>query len=365
MALKAVYGLRRSPKVWGDHRDSVLRDMEWEVEGKRMRLNQCIAEPNMWRIIKEEDATEPSQEGLMMVSVDDALILSKDGVVNGLISRRKKTWELSNPEWFGEDAPVRFLGMDLHDEEEGWEHFHFSRSLHIYIYVLKRRGEEKGSISGSPVTRDQAQRIEEPQSTTPTLDEVKQAQRITGELMWLRTRSRPDLMYVMSKMRQKYLEESKRSGWSWSSSHQVFEEDTSTRSLPNERERRSWGLHRFELWSRRKRFSRHCHRDVGRSYGDVEVRKTTTGTIVHCRKGASRKHRRHDHGRYLRCFDPGGGKGPLHQNVEDRQHGSGPHHFVLRISVGELADWIGWWRLFQTLGRKPYLHQGWKLWRRR
>ena len=101
MALKAMYGLRQSPKVWGDHRDSVLREMEWEVDGKRMRLDQSIAELNMWRIVKEEDATGPSQEGLMMAYVDDALILSNDGVVNGLISRMKKTWELSNPEWLG------------------------------------------------------------------------------------------------------------------------------------------------------------------------------------------------------------------------------------------------------------------------
>ena len=58
----------------------------------------------------------------------------------------------------------------------------FFISQEAYIQdMLKRRGEEKGSISGLPITRDQAQRIEEPQSATPTLDEVKQAQRITGE----------------------------------------------------------------------------------------------------------------------------------------------------------------------------------------
>ena len=91
----------------------------------------------MWRIVKEEDATEPSQEGLMMVYVDDALILSNDGVVNGLISRMKKTWELSNPECLGEDAPVRILGMELR-RKIGWEHFHFSRSVHSR-YVKEKR----------------------------------------------------------------------------------------------------------------------------------------------------------------------------------------------------------------------------------
>ena len=176
--------------------------MEWEVDGKRVRLDQSIAEPNMWRIVKEEGATEPSQEGLMMVYVDDALILSNDGVVNGLISRMKKTWELSNPEWLGEDAPVRILGMELRRKKDG--SIFISQEAYIQD-MLKRRGEEKGPISGFPITRDQAQRIEQPQSTTPTLDEVKQAQRITGELMWLLTRSRPDVMYVMRKMCQSTL----------------------------------------------------------------------------------------------------------------------------------------------------------------
>ena len=34
MALKAMYGLRQSPKVWGDHRDSILREIVWSREGK-------------------------------------------------------------------------------------------------------------------------------------------------------------------------------------------------------------------------------------------------------------------------------------------------------------------------------------------
>ena len=67
------------------------------------------------------------------------------------------------------------------------------------------RGEEKKEdhfqVYQSPVTRPR----EEPEKTAPTAAEVRSAQKVTGEVMWLLTRSRPDLMYAMSKMCQNTL----------------------------------------------------------------------------------------------------------------------------------------------------------------
>ena len=120
-------------------------------------------------------------------------ILSVEGVVSGLIERLGKIWELSKPDWLGDREPVRFLGMDLWKRKEGG----FFVSQEAYIKdLLKRRGEERGPLSGLPITRDQAQKIEEPQKTAPTVAEVRSAQKVTGEVMWLLTRSRPDLMYT-------------------------------------------------------------------------------------------------------------------------------------------------------------------------
>lgn len=71
--------------------------------------------------------------------------------------------------------------------------------------LLRRRGEEDGPTSGLPITKDQAQRIEEVPSSPPTIEEIREAQKITGEMMRLLTRSRPDLMYAVSKMCQQTL----------------------------------------------------------------------------------------------------------------------------------------------------------------
>ena len=70
--------------------------------------------------------------------------------------------------------------------------------------LLKRNGEEHGLLSGVPITRDQVLLLEEddPQKNA---DQVKLAQRSVGELMWLLTRTRPDLMFCLSKMSQAIL----------------------------------------------------------------------------------------------------------------------------------------------------------------
>ena len=201
LALKAMYGLRQSPKVWGDHRDSILQGFEWKSGKKCRRLEQALSEPNMWKVMEEQGEVAPTLKGLVMMYVDDALILGGAEVVKEVVEKMREVWEISKPEWLGDEAPVRFLGMDL------WKgNYGVFVSQEAYIRdVLKRRGGEQGACSGIPITRDQAQRLEEPQGTTPTPEEVREAQKITGEVMWVLTRSRPDLMFVMSKMCQNTL----------------------------------------------------------------------------------------------------------------------------------------------------------------
>ena len=63
--------------------------------------------------------------------------------------------------------------------------------------------EEKGC--NIPISKDQSHRLEEDQETSPTIEEVRSAQKITGEAIWLLTRTRLDLMFSLSKMCQNTL----------------------------------------------------------------------------------------------------------------------------------------------------------------
>ena len=206
LAKRAMYGLRQSPRVWGDFRDSVLREMSWNHEGAVLDMEQSLVEPNMWKILGEEDSQGKKKlKGLVMMYVDDALILGKEGIVAGFLRELSAHWELSTPEWLNEEKAVRFLGMEMWKYRGG-----FFVSQEAYLKdVLKRRGAEEEKGANIPISKDQAHRLEEPQEVSPTIEEVRGAQKITGEAMWLLTRSRPDLMFSLSKMCQSTLKNPK------------------------------------------------------------------------------------------------------------------------------------------------------------
>ena len=59
---KAVYGLRRSPWLWGEHRDKMMQTfvigLEEEKKERMMKLVPLDSEPNLWRIVDQEDEEE-------------------------------------------------------------------------------------------------------------------------------------------------------------------------------------------------------------------------------------------------------------------------------------------------------------------
>ena len=48
---RAVYGLRCSPKAWGDERDRNFTALSWQHNGKPHRLVQCINDTQVWRVV--------------------------------------------------------------------------------------------------------------------------------------------------------------------------------------------------------------------------------------------------------------------------------------------------------------------------
>ena len=87
-AEKAIYGLRQSPKRWGDFRDQRMRDM---VSPSGYYFRQSVTEPNMWRILRKTTEKEEQDEilaelhGFILVYVDDMLTLAlrSDGRSDG------------------------------------------------------------------------------------------------------------------------------------------------------------------------------------------------------------------------------------------------------------------------------------------
>ena len=204
MALKAMYGLRQSPKTWGDYRDATLGEVSWKDGQDEVVFRPLVSDPNVWKIVVKNDELEEKMKGVMLVYVDDLLILGEKGVVQGSLTRIKEEWDISPPEWLGPHKPVRFLGIDIWKSEAGI----FLTQESYAKDVLKRSGDEKEHLSGVPITKDQSQRLEE-EDPQKNAESVRLAQKATGELMWLGTKTRPDLMFTLARMSQSTLKSPK------------------------------------------------------------------------------------------------------------------------------------------------------------
>lgn len=206
---KALYGFRRSPRLWGNHRDATLIQKKIKVDGRQYSLQPFVSEPNLWRIQvegnddREEEGGKPA--ALMMVYVDDIFAVGEERILHGLIKEIQGEWNTSEPEWVS-TKPIRFLGMEIRtvkiqsEDEDGGEAWAWAATQANYTRDLLKRNlgekEESWHRRKVPISRDPPMEPEE----KPTLEMVREGQKISGELLWLVTRTRPDLMYVVSRI---------------------------------------------------------------------------------------------------------------------------------------------------------------------
>ena len=198
---KALYGFRKSPRLWGCHRDTILRGKEVEVKGQKMKMRQFLSEPNLWKTVEQRDDDDQEEgerlediKAMMLVYVDDIFLVGERGVLEGMVETIQKEWDTSKPEWVKKE-PVRFLGMEISRQKGGW-----LATQKNYTKDLLRRNlgedETKWPKRKIPFTKEPPKDLPE----RPSPDTVRTAQKIVGELLWLVTRTRPDLMYAVSRL---------------------------------------------------------------------------------------------------------------------------------------------------------------------
>ena len=201
---KAVYGFRRSPRLWGEHRDQALEVMEIEVEKgggdekkMKLKLQALESEPNLWKVIEEGDPDEVLQ-GLLMTYVDDLFVVGPSVIVNAVKHKIQNTWTTSSPEDVSR-APVKFLGMEVQkgkEEESGREVWAITQESYV-TDLLEGGGWEK-KMKKIPISKDQS--TMQPDAEKPEIERIRSSQKQVGEMLWLVTRTRPDLMFGVSRM---------------------------------------------------------------------------------------------------------------------------------------------------------------------
>ncbi|CAJ1403533.1 unnamed protein product, partial [Effrenium voratum] len=183
LVLKALYGLNTSPKDWGCHRDKTMASFGWRVNDVDFKIYPL--EGNLWAIREVESG---ATVGNIVVYVDDMLVAAKEGVMKGFMQRLQQEWKTSAPEVVEGGTPVTFCGMEICEKEGG-----FWLGQSAYIRDLVGRYPEVKNFDVPAVKVELA----EEEEVDRTADDVREAQVALGELLWVSTRTRPDVAFAV------------------------------------------------------------------------------------------------------------------------------------------------------------------------
>ena len=191
---RALYGLPSSPAFWALHRDQTMKEFSWDsTPNKRCTMTQS-PEGNLWEIWESDGKTQ-SVVGHVLVYVDDMMVLGPPGIREGFLARLKSEWNCATPEEVSRDNWTRFSGFELQHGEDGSS---IKISQTSYVKEMLSR---HGITSGKTVPMPKWDTEEEPEENITKRD-IKEAQGLTGELLWVSLRSRPDISFAVSQMGQ-------------------------------------------------------------------------------------------------------------------------------------------------------------------
>ena len=193
---RALYGLRESPALWAAHRTEVLGSLSVECEEGRIFLKQMVTDNELWMILVEpRGGGKPVLRGILVTYVDDLLYMGQKELIVQVHDKISSIWPCSALEFA--DSGLRYLGMEL-VQEEGY----VTLSQESYVDNLVRlHGLDPQSSAGLPCPKEWLQDEDLDDSVENFNDyELRRAQRVTGECLWLAYRTRPDVLFVTNYM---------------------------------------------------------------------------------------------------------------------------------------------------------------------
>ncbi|CAE7189867.1 TY5A [Symbiodinium sp. KB8] len=165
---RPLYGLREAPAIWAAFRTDKLKAAKIDLDD-----GTWFVDPEVW-LVKQKSAGDEAGVLVGLLVTDDLLYLSKPWIVQKLHDWISSMWPTSVLAWATDAEGLRYLGVEVQQSEDG-------------TFKLGQAGYVKAAASErAPEEHSEAQ--------------LKHAQRVVGELMWLTMRTRPDLLFVTSFM---------------------------------------------------------------------------------------------------------------------------------------------------------------------
>ncbi|CAE7373607.1 GIP [Symbiodinium sp. CCMP2592] len=185
--IRALYGLREAPMLWSAYRDRTLASMV-TPSGWRLKQGRTVT---CWWVVTDESG---DMKALIIIYVDDMLIIGLEDAVMEVANLVQSVWATSPLTFLRRDNPLRFLGMELSmtDDESM-----ILVGQQAYIEELCRNyGVQKPDKI--PVSKETASFSVMDGDMEADEGGIAQAQRVTGELLWISQKTRPDLSYGCS-----------------------------------------------------------------------------------------------------------------------------------------------------------------------
>ena len=207
--------IREAPSLWQDERTSEMTKVKFKVQGELVTVVVSQVHQSLCMLVKERDLIDNpdiSQYGitkrvepkrvLAMVGiyVDDYLTVGQPETVEKFLSYLRRLWNTSDPQYLSQSSELPFLGLTIQRSPSGL-------FLHQVQYAELLLEEHASHIpKRTRTTTGEADSFKEDQnpSQPPDLNNpehlewIKIGQRIIGALLWLSTRTRPDLSCAVS-----------------------------------------------------------------------------------------------------------------------------------------------------------------------
>eukprot|EP00435_Cladocopium_sp_Y103_P030555 s975_g7.t1 len=188
---KALYGLTSSPRDWAIYRDERIPTMTW----KRIRDDRPLTgsfektpDENIWRLVEKDDITgEQHWSGLMSIYVDDLLLAAEEGALEAAAKSIEAVWTLSALEKTGEGRVIKYCGFELESAPEN-DGFIVSQKKYEQEMVQRFHIDKSTDFPNFRITEEDEVSVEDIKPA-----DVKIAQSMAGALLWLTTRTRPDV----------------------------------------------------------------------------------------------------------------------------------------------------------------------------
>eukprot|EP00438_Fugacium_kawagutii_P026282 Skav208236 [mRNA] locus=scaffold2601:200137:204873:+ [translate_table: standard] len=194
----AVYGLTTSPRDWSLHRDETLPSIKWQRQGPHGPVEgyfKQTKDENLWLLCEVCKTTGTTTwAGLMAVYVDDLLLAGEQSTIDAALGAVSKVWTMSPTEWASADHVLKYCGFEIMADPKG-DGFRVSQDMYQNELLQEWNIQESTLFPDFKVSEEDNVKEENPDHSM-----VRQAQALAGSLLWLSTRTRPDLAFGVATM---------------------------------------------------------------------------------------------------------------------------------------------------------------------